>query len=50
MRGAVLHAPGDVRFEERAHPTIINTTDAVIRTAATCVMLGPVGLPRYQPG
>jgi threonine dehydrogenase-like Zn-dependent dehydrogenase len=37
MRGAVLHAPGDVRFEERAHPTIINPTDAVIRTAATCV-------------
>ncbi|WP_327714501.1 zinc-dependent alcohol dehydrogenase family protein [Streptomyces sp. NBC_00490] len=37
MRGAVLHAPGDVRFEERVHPTIINPTDAVIRTAATCV-------------
>ncbi|WP_333773501.1 zinc-dependent alcohol dehydrogenase family protein [Streptomyces sp. IBSBF 3136] len=37
MRGAVLHAPGDVRFEERADPEIINPTDAVIRTAATCV-------------
>jgi hypothetical protein len=37
MHGAVLHAPGDVRFEERAHPTIINPTDAVICTAATCV-------------
>ncbi|MFE2499391.1 zinc-dependent alcohol dehydrogenase family protein [Streptomyces scopuliridis] len=37
MRGAVIHAPGDVRFEERPHPKIINPTDAVIRTAATCV-------------
>nr|BFD87144.1 zinc-dependent alcohol dehydrogenase family protein [Streptomyces sp. Xyl84] len=37
MRGAVLHAPGDVRFEERADPKIIEATDAVIRTAATCV-------------
>lgn len=37
MRGAVLHAPGDVRFEERNDPKIINATDAVIRTVATCV-------------
>ncbi|MEU6408350.1 zinc-dependent alcohol dehydrogenase family protein [Microbispora sp. NPDC046933] len=37
MRGAVLHAPGDVRFEERDDPKIIEATDAVIRTAATCV-------------
>ncbi|MFC9454189.1 zinc-dependent alcohol dehydrogenase family protein [Streptomyces sp. NPDC056983] len=37
MRGAVLHAPGDVRFEERNDPKIINPTDAVIRTVATCV-------------
>jgi threonine dehydrogenase-like Zn-dependent dehydrogenase len=37
MRGAVLHAPGDVRFEERANPEIIEPTDAVIRTVATCV-------------
>ena len=37
MRGAILYAPGDVRFEERADPKIINPTDAVIRTAATCV-------------
>ncbi|WNF00372.1 zinc-dependent alcohol dehydrogenase family protein [Streptomyces luomodiensis] len=37
MRGAVLYAPGDVRFEERADPKIINATDALIRTAATCV-------------
>jgi len=37
MRGAVLHAPGDIRVEERDDPTIINPTDAVIRVAATCV-------------
>src|SRR4051794_7502553 len=37
MRGAVLHAPGDVRVEERADPKIEQPTDAVIRLAATCV-------------
>jgi len=37
MRGAVIHAPGDVRLEERADPTIQNPTDAVIRLSATCV-------------
>jgi len=37
MRGAVLYAPGDVRFEERDAPNIIEPTDAVIRMSATCV-------------
>jgi threonine dehydrogenase-like Zn-dependent dehydrogenase len=37
MRGAVLYGPGDVRFEERAVPTIQHPTDAIIRIAATCV-------------
>jgi threonine dehydrogenase-like Zn-dependent dehydrogenase len=37
VRGAVLHAPGDVRVEERPDPTIEAPTDAVIRLAATCV-------------
>jgi threonine dehydrogenase-like Zn-dependent dehydrogenase len=37
MRGAVLHAPGDVRVEERDDPTILAPTDAVIRLPATCV-------------
>ncbi|MER7841336.1 zinc-dependent alcohol dehydrogenase family protein [Streptomyces sp. NPDC096040] len=54
MRGAVLYAPGDVRFEERTDPTIQNPTDAVIRTVATCVCgsdlwdyrgINPVGQP-----
>jgi threonine dehydrogenase-like Zn-dependent dehydrogenase len=37
MRGAVLYAPGDVRFEERDAPKIIEPTDVVIRMSATCV-------------
>ncbi len=37
MRGAVLYGPGDIRFEERDAPTIIEPTDAIIRTSATCV-------------
>jgi threonine dehydrogenase-like Zn-dependent dehydrogenase len=37
MRGAVLYGPRDVRFEERAEPTIIEARDAVIRISATCV-------------
>ncbi|MET0987235.1 MAG: zinc-dependent alcohol dehydrogenase family protein [Steroidobacteraceae bacterium] len=37
MRGAVLYGPGDVRFEERPAPTIVEPTDAVIRLSATCV-------------
>ena len=37
MKGAVLHAPGDIRFEDRETPKIVEPTDAVIRTAVTCV-------------
>src|SRR4051794_10707063 len=37
MRGTVLHAPGDVRVEDRPDPTIEQPTDAVIRLTATCV-------------
>ena len=37
MRGAIIHGPGDVRCEERPDPTIIEPTDAVIRTVAACV-------------
>jgi threonine dehydrogenase-like Zn-dependent dehydrogenase len=37
MRGAVIHGPRDVRFEERATPTIEKPTDAVIRISAACV-------------
>ncbi|WP_428951993.1 zinc-dependent alcohol dehydrogenase family protein [Streptomyces sp. cg35] len=37
MRGAVIHAPGDIRFETLEDPKILQPTDAVIRTAVTCV-------------
>ena len=37
MQGAVLHGPRDVRFEERATPTIIEPTDAIISLSATCI-------------
>jgi threonine dehydrogenase-like Zn-dependent dehydrogenase len=37
MRGAVLHGPGDVRFEERSAPEIVKPTDAIISISATCV-------------
>jgi threonine dehydrogenase-like Zn-dependent dehydrogenase len=37
MRGAVIHAPGDIRFENLEDPKILKPTDAIIRTAVTCV-------------
>src|SRR3954464_3018740 len=37
MRGAVLHAPGDIRVENRPDPTIEQPTDAIIRLVAACV-------------
>ena len=37
MRGTVIHAPRDVRFETLDDPKILEPTDAIIRTAVTCV-------------
>lgn len=37
MRGAVLYGPRDLRFEERETPTILKSTDAIVRISATCV-------------
>lgn len=37
MRGTVLYGPGDIRFEDREDPKIVEPSDAVIRMAATCV-------------
>ena len=37
MRGVVLHAPRDVRVEQRQDPKIEQPTDAIIRIAASCV-------------
>lgn len=37
MRAVVMHAPGDVRVEDRPEPTLQKPTDAIIRLAATCI-------------
>jgi threonine dehydrogenase-like Zn-dependent dehydrogenase len=37
MRGVIMHAPGDVRVEDREDPAIIKPTDAIIRLSATCI-------------
>ncbi|KKB11761.1 IMP dehydrogenase [Devosia geojensis] len=37
MRATVLHAPGDVRFEDVAEPEILEPTDAIIKLSATCI-------------
>ena len=37
MHGAVIYGKGDVRFETRKDPEILEPTDAVVRTIATCV-------------
>src|SRR4051794_32965257 len=37
MRGVVMHAPGDVRVEDRPDPRIEQSTDAIIKVSAACV-------------
>ena len=37
MHGAVIHSPGDVRYEARPDPVIVEATDAIVRTVAACV-------------
>ncbi|MCW3156604.1 zinc-dependent alcohol dehydrogenase family protein [Micropruina sonneratiae] len=37
MHGTILHAAGDVRFEERPDPELRTPTDAIVRVTATCV-------------
>src|ERR671929_104609 len=37
MRATVMYSAGDVRFEERPDPTIIEPTDAIIRLPLSCV-------------
>ena len=37
MKGAVLYAPRDIRFEHREDPKIVEPTDAILRLAATCI-------------
>jgi threonine dehydrogenase-like Zn-dependent dehydrogenase len=35
--GTVLYGPGDIRFEARPDPTILEPTDAILRLSASCV-------------
>lgn len=37
MQGAVIHGPGDVRFEERPEPAIVEPSDAIIRLSVSCI-------------
>ncbi|MCX4554710.1 zinc-dependent alcohol dehydrogenase family protein [Streptomyces umbrinus] len=37
MRATIIHGPGDIRVENAPEPKITASTDAVIRTVATCV-------------
>ncbi|TRX73526.1 zinc-dependent alcohol dehydrogenase family protein [Pseudomonas mangiferae] len=37
MFAAVLHGPGDVRYEDVAEPALLKPTDAIIRLSATCI-------------
>jgi threonine dehydrogenase-like Zn-dependent dehydrogenase len=37
MRGAVLYGARDIRFEDRAAPTIVEPTDAIVKMAASCI-------------
>ncbi len=37
MQATVLYGPRDIRFEERDDPKVLKPTDAIIRTAVTCI-------------
>jgi threonine dehydrogenase-like Zn-dependent dehydrogenase len=37
MRVTTIHAPGDIRLEERPTPTIDSPTDAIVKVVASCV-------------
>jgi threonine dehydrogenase-like Zn-dependent dehydrogenase len=37
MRGVIMHAPGDVRVEDRERPTLVEPTDAILRVTASCI-------------
>jgi threonine dehydrogenase-like Zn-dependent dehydrogenase len=37
MKATVLYGPGDVRFEERPDPNIVDPTDAILRLSASCI-------------
>jgi threonine dehydrogenase-like Zn-dependent dehydrogenase len=37
MQATVLYGERDIRFEDRAEPTIVQASDAIIRLPFTCI-------------
>ncbi|MGG5172277.1 zinc-dependent alcohol dehydrogenase family protein [Pseudarthrobacter sp. J1738] len=37
MRATIIHAPGDIRVEDRDYPTVQHPTDVVVKVTAACV-------------
>ncbi len=37
MRATVIYGPRDIRVEDRPQPTLVKSTDAIVRTVAACV-------------
>ena len=37
MRATVIYGPRDIRVEDRPQPSIVDATDAIVRTSAACV-------------
>jgi threonine dehydrogenase-like Zn-dependent dehydrogenase len=37
MKATMIYGPRDIRFEERPDPSIVESTDVIVRLAATCI-------------
>lgn len=37
MRAAIIHAPNDIRVEERDRPSVLTPKDVVVKVVAACV-------------
>jgi threonine dehydrogenase-like Zn-dependent dehydrogenase len=37
VKGTVLHGPGDIRFQDRQDPGILEPTDVILRLPVTCI-------------
>ncbi len=49
MKGTMLYGPGDVRFEERPDPKIIEPTDAILQSVGSLrVRVRLVALSRHR--
>ena len=51
MQATVLYGAGDVRFEDRPDPAIVEPTDAVIRLPVHVhLRVGPLAVSRHSTG